>query len=317
MFSKKIVFIVLGVCSFYVHAFSQNFVRSTDWKKYRKEVIIQVGVSEFLGDLGGRNRAGTDYSPVDMELVLTRPAISMAYRYKIFKGLNVHTNFNYMLVAGDDKLTKDIYRNNRNLNFKSNIFEFGTRLELAYLSNKVGHRYGIKKTLSRRMKSRSWEVMGFVGIGAFYFNPKGRDPLTGQWVKLKPLHTEGEGLPGGPKNYSRVAICVPVGLVYRVILSKKWSVGAELNYRFTFTDYIDDVHGTYYDKNALLAAYGPQAVRMADPSKGDIPGATAPNADGTGAQRGEHHHDNYMSFQITVGRFITPKRGRARLRSKF
>jgi hypothetical protein len=31
-----------------------------------------------------------------------------------------------------------------------------------------------------------------VGVGGFHFNPQGKDPATGDWVKLKPLHTEGQ-----------------------------------------------------------------------------------------------------------------------------
>ncbi len=56
---------------------------------------------------------------------------------------------------------------------------------------------------------------------------------------------------------------------------------------------------------------------MSDPSLGEIPTATANNADGTGAQRGDRQKDAYMSVQITVGRFFPPKRSKSKLRSKF
>ena len=296
---------------------AQNFARATDWKKYRKEVIIQAGIAEFLGDLGGLDKIGTHNSPVDLEIVLTRPAISLAYRYKFAKNFNVHTSFNYLLVAGDDKLTAEPFRQNRNLNFKSNIFELATRAEFSFFSNKVGHRYGIKKTLSRRKKSRSWEWIGFVGIGAFYFNPKGLNS-AGQYVKLRPLHTEGQGLPGGAKQYSNFAISIPMGVAFRMIVNKQWCVGLELNYRKTFTDYIDDVSTVYYDNAALNANYGPVSAQMADPNIGTIPGATLPGGDGLNAQRGNSKDmDAYMGLQITVGRFFAKKRGKSRLRSKF
>ena len=312
-----ITYIILLSTIFVQNIVAQNFARANDWKKYRKEVIIQAGIAEFLGDLGGLDKIGTHNSPVDLEIVLTRPAISLAYRYKFAKNFNVHTSFNYLLVAGDDKLTKEPFRNNRNLNFKSNIFELATRAEFSFFSNKVGHRYGIKKTLSRRKKSRSWEWIGFVGIGAFYFNPKGLNS-SGQYVKLRPLHTEGQGLPGGPKQYSNIAISIPMGVAFRMILNKQWCVGLELNYRKTFTDYIDDVSTVYYDNATLSANYGPVSAQMADPNIGTIPGATLPAGDGLGAQRGNSKDmDAYMGLQITVGRFFAKKRGKSRLRSKF
>lgn len=314
----KYIFLLLFFFVCYINIYSQNFVRYNDWKKYKKEICINFGASQFLGDLGGLNRIGTDFSPVDLEFSLTRPAASIGYRYKLEKNFNIQGSFNYLLVSGNDKLTTEPYRNNRNLNFKSNIFELALRAEVSIWRNKVGHRYGIKKTISRRHRSKSWELIGFIGVGGFYFNPKGQNPITGQWVELYPLRTEGQGLPGGPKNYRRISLSIPVGLAYRVVLGKKWSVGAEFNYRKTFTDYIDDVSTRYYPDRALQAqTYGPLSVIMSDPSKGDIPTATMPNADGTGAQRGDNEKDTYISVQITVGYYIKPKRGKSKLRSKF
>lgn len=317
MKQRHLLYFIVFFAYLVQHSYSQNFTRPNDWKKFRKEVIIQGGASGFLGDLGGLNKIGTHFSPVDIEFVLTRPAFSLAYRYKFAKNFNVHTSFNYLLVAGNDKLTTEPFRNNRNLNFKSNIFELAVRFELSLFKSKVGHRYGIKKTLSRRHKSNTKEFIFFVGVGGFYFNPKGKNPISGAYENLYALHTEGQGLPNGPTQYKRVALSIPMGVAYRVTINKLWCVGVEFNYRKTFTDYIDDVSGTYYDKAALKDAYGPISVLMADPSLGDIPGATSPNGDGTGAQRGDKEKDAFMSLQITVGRFFPPSRKKTRLRSKF
>jgi len=297
------------------YAQGAGFNRVNEWKKYRKEVTLMVGAAQFLGDLGGLNKVGTDFSPVDLEFSMTRPAISVGYRYKFAKNFNWFSSFNYLLVAGDDKLTSEPFRNNRNLNFKSNIFELSTRAELAFFKHKAGHRYNIRNTSGTRHRSRTWELVGFVGVGMFYYNPKGRQGAG--WVKLQPLHTEGQGLPGGPKQYKRFSVSIPVGISYRMMLNKYWSVGAEINYRKTFTDYIDDVSTTYYDKYALNNAYGPLSVAMSDPSKGTIPGASSPDAAGNAAQRGDKEKDSFMGVQVTVGRFFPPKRNKTKLRSKF
>lgn len=316
IFFKHTVLSFFLVISLTSEVFAQGFSRPNDWKKVRKELFIGIGAAQFLGDLGGLNKTGTDFSPADLEFKLTRPALSIGYRYKILKNLNWNNSFNYLLVAGDDKLTQDPYRNNRNLNFKSNIFEIATRVELAYVSSKKGNRYGIKRTLGRRHKGRTWELMGFVGIGVFYYNPKGLSP-AGTYVKLRPLHTEGQGLPGGPKQYSNYSISIPMGIAYRIIVKRQWSVGLEINYRKTFTDYIDDVSTRYYNKTDLATAYGPLSAQMSDPNLGLIPGATSPDGSGLAAQRGDKEKDTYMGIQITVGKFFAPKRGKSRLRSKF
>lgn len=47
---------------------------------------------------------------------------------------------------------------------------------------------------------------------------------------------------------------------------------------------------------------------MADPNKGFIDGFSSPNADGSGAQKGDIEKDSYMSLQLTVGHLIKSKK---------
>lgn len=317
-FFRSIVFIAFLIELIPSNVLAQLY-RGNAWRRYRKEVTFQIGASGFLGDLGGRNFSGTDFSPADYELNATRVAIGMGYKYKLSKEFNLHTSFNYLMLSGDDKLTQEKYRNNRNLNFKTNLYEFGTRLEFSLTALKQSGIYNLKSHLTRTKKRRYNELIAFVGVAGFYFNPKGKNPNTDEYVNLYPLHTEGQGLPGGPKQYKRIGIAIPLGMALRTVINKTWSIGAEFCYRITFTDYLDDVSTRYYDKQALAEAYGTESAVMADPSKGIILGASSPAADGTSAQRGDKNKDSYMSFQITVGRLIKSKRGggRTKLRSKF
>ena len=313
---SRTLFLILFFTNSVLSVFSQ-FVRPNAWKKCRKEVIIQIGASGFLGDLGGRNLIGTDFSPVDLELACTRPALSFAYRYKLSKLINLHTSFNYLLLSGDDKLTKEIYRNNRNLNFKSNVYELSTRIEFSLSSVKHSRIYSLRRSLNKTNRRMYYEFICFIGVGGFYFNPKGKNQNTGSYVGLYNLHTEGQGLQDGPKQYKRVALSIPIGVAIRTIINKDWAIGIEFNYRKTFTDYIDDVSTSYYDKSLLNQSYGSESGLMADQSKGDINGASLPAADGTRAQRGDKNKDSFMSIQITIGRFISTKRGKRKIRAKF
>lgn len=295
---------------------AQNFARPNDWKKIRKEVFVTMGASGFLGELGGLNKVGTDYSPVDYDFQITRTAMGIGYKYKLQRWINLVGTFNWLIVKGDDKYTQEPFRHERNLNFRSHIFELAGRIEFAYFANRVTNRYSIKKTFSRRMKGIQTEWIAFIGVGGFYYNPYGYD--GSKWVALKPLHTEGQGLPGGPKQYSNFSVCIPMGIGFNMYIKRQWTVGLEINWRKTFTDYIDDVSTTYYDPVALAAAYGPKSVQMADPSLGNIPGFSKPAADGTPAQRGDSKQkDSYFSLQLKGGYVFKYKRSRSRLRSKF
>lgn len=300
------------------NGYAQNFVKRNEWKKYKKEFYLGIGAANFLGDLGGLDRIGTDLSPVDLELKQTGLSANIGYKYKLARWVNLSIGCNYLKVRGDDKLTSEQYRSNRNLNFKSNVFELLGRIEFVYMHNKAGNRYGIKKTFGKRMKTAAYDLGLFFGLGGFYFNPKGKD-VSGNWIPLKPLRTEGQGLPGDPKQYKKFSVCIPVGISCRYYIKRTWSIGIEFSFRKTFTDYIDDVSTVYYDKQILKQMYGSKSVEMADPSLGKVLGATEPDASGKGAQRGDIDKDSYMSFQFTVGHIIKKnyKRKKSKLKRKF
>ena len=50
---------------------AQDLTKPNEWKKLRMEVYGGIGVSNFLGELGGRNAIGKHYSPADLEVSLT------------------------------------------------------------------------------------------------------------------------------------------------------------------------------------------------------------------------------------------------------
>jgi hypothetical protein len=310
-------FKILGLLFLSIYYSSgQAFLRPNEWKKFRREAFFHIGSSHFLGDLGGRDKEGTTFGPADLNLSQTRLALTIGGRYKLEKTLNVTAAFSFLTVRGDDATTEEPIRNNRNLNFRSNVFELSSRIEYGWQSSKRGtSRYGIRQSYGK-LKNLTHSIYGFLGVGFFYFNPEGRT-RDGVYVNLYPLHTEGQGLNGGPKQYSRFQFCIPFGGYYKLTFNKIISVGIEVNYRKTFTDYIDDVGGVYYDKSALTAAYGPLSAEMADPNLGKIPGATSPGANGEAAQRGDSHKDAFFTVEFTGAYIFKQKRKSARLRSKF
>jgi hypothetical protein len=56
-----------------------------------------------------------------------------------------------------------------------------------------------------------------------------------------------------PEPYSRFQFAIPFGAGIKYRLDRQWDFGFEIGWRKTFTDYLDDVSGTYADKNDLNA----------------------------------------------------------------
>ncbi|MBN2682605.1 MAG: hypothetical protein JXR58_08860 [Bacteroidales bacterium] len=263
---------------------------STRWKRMRYEVVYGLGGSNFLGELGGANMIGTDFIR-DLEISLTRPMGMIGMRYKILENLATKASLHYGYVKGDDAKTEQIHRENRNLHFRSSIIEFSAQLEYSIVRERVGHRYNLRRV--RGIKGFKTNTYAFVGVGAFYFNPKAK--LGDEWFSLRPMGTEGQGLIPTRKMYSRVQVCIPFGIGFKYGLNRLWSIGLEYGIRKTFTDYIDDVSSSYYDNAAIRAANGDIAGYFADPSSGP------PSWTMGGQQRGDStDKDTYMFAVINL-----------------
>lgn len=290
-------------------SWSQGFKKR--WKAYRVEYDLGVGASNFLGELGGANQIGT-HAFKDLEFSQTRLAVAAGLRYKITPGIALHPHLTYGKVAGDDKLTTEFFRNYRNLNFKSNIFEFNTTVEFSVIKEQYGHRYRLKGV--RGMRNFEISMYGFIGAGVFHFNPKGE--YGGKWYALQPLGTEGQGLVETRKKYKRLQFCVPLGVGFKYGIDRHWAVGLEFGLRYTFTDYIDDVSRTYFDPAKLKAGNGENgslAVQLADKSQKELFGNEYLYITEAGAQRGDpRHNDAYMfaifsvNYKLKTGRVNYP-----------
>ena len=96
-------------------------------------------------------------------------------------------------------------------------------------------------------------------------NPQAK--INDEWTNLRPLKTEGQGLPGGADEYSRITAVIPFGIGVKIGISDMWRIGLEVSYNKTFTDYIDDVSTNYFDPVVLQSQVGSDAVFAANPSK--------------------------------------------------
>lgn len=285
--------------------FLPSVILAQPWKRYRKEYVYQVGATNFLGDLGGANQIGTHFVK-DFELLATRPVFSFGYRYRLDRRQSVKGAAYAGVLRGNDNWTKEYYRNNRNLQFRSPFLELSAQYEFAIVKEREGHRYNIKTAKGVRGVHMHTYLFGGIGVLAFY--PYGPYPAGG-WVALRPLHTEGQGLPGGPaKHYLPVTICIPYGVGVKYAITRLLSIGMEAGVRYTFSDYIDDVSTNYYDPKKIGDAYGPIAKVMSNPPNNSDPGSTMP-----GEMRGDpKHKDAYMFILVNLNQKLAPRRTKAK-----
>lgn len=275
-------------------------VEAQSWKRYRREYTYAFGASNVLSDLGGADQIGTHFLK-DFEWAANRGVGTFGYRYRIDRhhsvGGTVSAGWMYM----SDKLTKETFRNKRNITVRTPIVELSGRYEYFVNKDKEGHRYNIRH--ARGIKNFHLHTYGFAGFGVFYYQPQGQY-ADGNWYNLRKLSTEGQGLPGGPSKYVPFSLCFPVGIGAKTTLTRLLSLGVEVGKRYTLTNYLDDTGGKYYDYNTILQEKGPEAAYFSDPSGNK--GAW------NGEIRGKKDKDTYLFIQVTLSQKIAPKRTKAK-----
>lgn len=202
-----------------------------------------VGGSYYIGDL---NRFA--------HFRKTQIAGGIVYRYNIHSRLSFRGNFTYGSVIGDDALAKDELIKNRNLNFKSDIYELAAGFEFNYFPFQLGN---------KKYRGTAYLI---VEIGMFKMNPKTN--FNGEWVALQPIGTEGQGSDlNSKKKYPLYQMTIPLGFGAKFALGKKVTLSLEYGIRKTFTDYLDDVKSdSYVDFTRLEEANGPLAATLSNRS---------------------------------------------------
>ena len=158
----------------------------------------------------------------------------------------------------------------------------------------------------------------FIGITGAKFNPKAN--YQGEWIALKPLGTEGQNLSQYPDRqpYSDITLAIPFGFGIKYALTDKVNLGFEIGARRAFSDYLDDVSGTYVSSVELAAAGNTLGAALSNRT-GELMG-TEPVVVPTGTPRGDDKNaDWYFIAGITIsynfldnGLMGGRKRGRSR-----
>lgn len=272
------------------------------------EVGLSLGPSFFLGDLGGQRGIGQPFVK-DVNIPLTKLAKGIQLNIYPKEWIGFRLAVNHMVIEGDDaeiddKGGRERSRLTRNLYFQSSLFEAIGGLEIYPTVPFEGYD-GLKG---------KFRPYGFVGIGAFHFNPKGYyygSNGSKTLVELQPLHLEGQGFAEYPEreNYSLWQMNLPMGFGFKYYVKENMYVGLEILHRKTFTDYVDDVSTDYIDPIYFDQYLTPEQATMArqlhyrtplyiDPSTGNPP-TTRPFI---GYQRGDpKDNDAYFTSVLRFG----------------
>lgn len=239
------------------------------------EVGLMIGATTYSGDL---NKSNNRFSTGDYN-----PSLGIFIRRDLSSYFAGRASLLFGKVSATDANNESTQA--RNLSFQSGITELGGVMEF----NPLG-----TNSSAARLKPY---VYG--GLAVFRFNPKAN--YNGQLIKLQPLGTEGQGMDGFGEKYSRTQISIPFGIGFKYQITDQIHIGFDAGLRKTFTDYLDDVSGTYVSYNDLLAGNGQLAAALGNRQGELIGNGEEPVIVPTGTQRGNpDHKDWYQNFSVTL-----------------
>ena len=288
------------------NSYSQSLLFGNE--KVKWEVGLNFGPSFFLGDLGGNSGKGTnDIKDINLEFTKMMKGVFVTAYPKGWLGVRLAADATY-LEGSDDIITttgiNELYRKQRNLDFKTTVLE-------GYLALELYPTMMLRRDKEYEPKLRPYAL---IGVGVFHFNPKGSlTDASGNktWYELHPLKLEGQGMAEYPdvKPYKLTQLNIPIGAGLKYFVSERINLSTELLYRKTSTDYIDDVSAKYIDpanfSKYLSAADAAVATKLSDKVQPIIfPGLTRFPA---GNQRGDTKNgDTYFSLVLKLGIRLGP-----------
>jgi hypothetical protein len=231
-----------------------------------------AGVAFYFGDLN------TSYN-----LSRPGPAAGFGLRHNVNERISLRLGIAAGQVSASDANAKNSFERARNLSFQSSLTEGSLQLEFNFLPYIHG---------SKDYFFTPYMLLGFTATG---FNPKAE--YEGRLVELRPLGTEGQFR---SEEYATMSSAWLYGGGFKVDLSYRISLNAEIAARALASDYLDDVSGVYADIDDIRRLRGNIAAALADRSI-PIPGVDKSQLGQPGVQRGNSkNNDTYIYVGIGI-----------------
>ena len=199
---------------------------------YDGEIGITLGAAHYFGDINNAARVNRP-----------KPAIGLFYRKQVSDYIGIRLAGHYARLGYSDKYSDNEFQQRRNLSFNTAIWELAVQGDFNFFRFEPGN--------------PQYMFTPYITIGAGIFNYDPYAYLNNQKYYLRSLGTEGQGSAAFPDRqpYSNMAFCFPIGMGIKYNISPSLNFGFEVTYRYTSTDYLDDVSKTY----AGPAAFPPQS----------------------------------------------------------
>jgi hypothetical protein len=234
--------------------------KKNNWGKDKiyNSLGFSLNALNYYGDMAPKPQR------VSSDITFTRPGFALSFHNRLAPRFSLQAQYMWGTIKGSDAdsadpndLTNGIFRYKRNMSFRNRINELSAMFVADLFKNEGNYISRVR-----------WTPYLYVGIAGYSHNPQAKAPATdlngaplaqaGQWVNLRDLGTEGQYSTLQPTDvnygitpYGKFGINIPFGFGARLRLTEVFDLSADIGYRWTFTDYLDDVSHNYVDLGVL------------------------------------------------------------------
>ncbi len=216
MNQKLWIFIIALLVLTSIDGYSQR------WKLVRYEADFYVGVVTFHGDIGLANQ------PLLNNLNGVRPSFGFMPKFRVTQDFSVSLDLAYLMFGGKDEVGES---HGRVYSFNSHAFQHSVRAEYYVLGDS-------RRFISGAVYNRRGMVNNYNKLYLYIFGGIGGVLSK---ATIKDLRNNGEEPLSNPgyDNSLKYAVIFPVGGGVKWALDPRWSIGVEMGYQFTLSDYLD------------------------------------------------------------------------------
>lgn len=210
---KKIFILSFFLCAS-VAVLAQDFL---SWKLNDRYFTAQAGLgfASYRGELQHTGKVQSEVSN-----------LSLGLEARLLSKIGLRAELGYYSIRGNDTHAADSsYEKQRNLSFEARNWELS--LQGIFYMRKYHDVY-----------YKRWQLDPYLmaGVGVTLISPTAS--FAEQQIKLFDLETEGV-------DYSRITAIIPLGAGLKFRVNPFLNFITEITYRFTFSDYLDDVSTRY------------------------------------------------------------------------
>lgn len=253
-------------------SFSQDFL-SWQFNDRYFSFYVGTGSATYFGELNSNTE------------INARPSVlTTGLEARLLNHIGARFELSYLALSESDANAPDSsFQRQRNLSFESNNFQ----AQFAFTYYLKSYRGDYHKR---------WMFDPYLVGGVGYLNYHPATTFGGERFLLREAKTEGT-------SYSKWVLNVPLGVGAKFRINEFLNINAEVLYHITFTDYLDDVSGTYATEfsssTAEFLSDRKDEAGVLNPTHYDLigPGATRGNPD---------DNDSFLLVSIKAEIFIPP-----------